>query len=71
MASFADDSDLYPEEDLPVLPVPQGGEDWDGAAEAKSAANEARDCGNYEAAIEHFTRAMELGGASALTLANR
>jgi hypothetical protein len=70
MAAFVDD-EIYPEEELPVLSVPAGGEDWDGAANAKNSANEAKDSGNFEAAIEFFTKAMELGGASALTLANR
>ena len=45
--------------------------DWDGAADAKSAAAEAKSAGNNDLAIEMFTKAMELGGASALTLANR
>jgi hypothetical protein len=70
MASFLDE-DIYGEEETPVLEVPTGGEDWDGAADAKASANEAKDSGNYEAAIEFFTKSMELGGASALTLANR
>jgi hypothetical protein len=70
MASFVDD-EIYPEEELPVLTVPNGGEDWDGAADAKNSANEPKDSGNYDAAVEFYTKAMELGGASALTLANR
>jgi suppressor of tumorigenicity protein 13 len=45
--------------------------DWDGAADAKSAAGEAKSAGNYAEAVDAYTRAMELGGASALTLANR
>lgn len=70
MASFIDD-DIYEEEDIPVLEVPSGGEDWEGASNAKSSANEAKDSGNYELAIEYFTKSMELGGPSAITLANR
>jgi suppressor of tumorigenicity protein 13 len=45
--------------------------DWDGAANAKDAANEAKSSGNYEQAIEHFTKCLELGSVSAITLANR
>lgn len=73
MSSFinSNDDEIYQEEDLPVLIVPQGGEDWEGASEAKITANEAKDNGNYETSIEYYTKSMELGGASALTLANR
>lgn len=70
MASFVDD-EIYSEEEVPVLSVPVGGEDWDGASNAKNNANEAKDSGNFDAAIEFYTKAMELGGTSALTLANR
>lgn len=70
MASFVDE-DIYEEEDLPILLVPEGRDDWEGASEAKITANEAKDSGNYETAIEYFTKSMELGGPSALTLANR
>lgn len=45
--------------------------DWDGAAQAKSEANEAKASSNYDLAVQKFTLAMEKGGASALTLANR
>ena len=72
MSAFEDnDADLIPEEDIPTLEVPQGGEDWDGAEDAKSAANEAKASGNYDLAIENFTKCLELGSTSAITLANR
>lgn len=46
-------------------------QDWDGAANAKDAANEAKSSGNYDFAIENYTKAMELGSISAIVLANR
>lgn len=45
--------------------------DWDGASNAKNEANEAKASSNYDLAVTKFTTAMELGGASAITLANR
>lgn len=73
MSAFSNevDDEVYEVEEVPVLPVPSGGEDWEGAAEAKTQATEAKSAGNYEQAVELYTKAMELGGASTLTLANR
>ena len=45
--------------------------DFENAQESKDKANEAKSNGNYEDAISHFTKAMELGSVSALILANR
>ena len=45
--------------------------DWDGSAEAKEKANEAKANGDYANAIDLFTTAMNLGQVSAITLANR
>lgn len=92
MSGFAEvDEEIYAEEELPVLPVPAGGEgtclknyiwhsyayvsftmvDWDGAGDAKGEAAEAKASNNYDHAVNMYTKAMELGGASAMTLANR
>jgi len=72
MSAFAEeDLDIYQEESEPVLSVPAGGEDWDGAQDAKDKANEAKANGNYDQAVEHFTKCLELGSISAITLANR
>jgi len=72
MASFCDDeSEIYVEEETPVLSVPEGGEDWEGAATAKQSANEAKACDNLELAVEMYTKALELGTVSAMTLASR
>lgn len=72
MASFCvDENEIYEEEETPVLSVPEGGEDWEGAATAKESANEAKACGNLETAVEMYTKALELGTVSAMTLASR
>lgn len=65
------DEDRLQEESEPVLPVPAGGEDWDGAAEQKDRATAAKSAGDFAAAVDHFTRALELGSVSAIALANR
>lgn len=70
-----DDEDPDPErlaaDPGPYLPVPAGGEDFDGAAAAKDTASDAKANGNYELAVSKFTEAMTLGSVSALTLSNR
>ena len=73
MSAFDENEiEMIPEEETPVLPVPApGGEDWDGAASMKDQANDAKASGNYDSAIEFLTKAMELGGPSAMSLANR
>ena len=45
--------------------------DWDGAQAAKDSANEAKASGNFNGAVEFFTKCLELGSLSAMTLANR
>ncbi len=45
--------------------------DWDGAAAAKDEAANAKSSGDYNAAINGFTKALTLGQVSAITLANR
>ena len=45
--------------------------DWEGAANAKESANEAKACGNFETAVEMYTKALELGTVSAMTLVSR
>lgn len=45
--------------------------DWDGAADAKEKAAEARANGDFTKAVELFTKALSLGQVSAIALANR
>jgi suppressor of tumorigenicity protein 13 len=45
--------------------------DWDGAADAKEKAAEARANGDFSVAVEMFTKALSLGQVSAIALANR
>lgn len=66
-----EDPERMSEDPEPFLVVPDGGEDWEGAAQAKEKANEAKANGDYDGAISFFTEAMKLGQVSALTLANR
>jgi hypothetical protein len=69
MSAFEDDIELYAEEETPVLPLPaSGGEDWDGAANMKDQANDAKASGNFDGAIEFLTKAMEMGGMLLLLL---
>jgi hypothetical protein len=64
MSAFTDDgeTEVYAEEETPILPVPAGGEDWDGAATMKDQANAAKYSGNFVEAVDFLTKAMELGG---------
>ena len=45
--------------------------DWEQAQDAKDKANEAKANGNFDLAVEMFTKSMELGSVGAMTLANR
>ena len=45
--------------------------DWDGAADAKDKAVSSKAAGDFDGAIAHYTRALELGSVSAIALANR
>lgn len=66
----SDPEGLQPDPE-PYLSIPTGGEDWDGSANAKEQANDAKAAGNYDLAITKFTEAMAKGQVSALTLATR
>ena len=68
----ADDNDELMSMDIqPFPPIPVGSNDYNGAAVAKDDALTARQRGNYQKAIDCWTKAMTLGPVTASTLANR
>lgn len=57
--------------DTEILPVPTGGEDYEGSQERREAAASARAEGDFSKAVTLLTEAMELGNASTSILADR